>query len=94
MLEQSVTQLCSSPQNIRRALHQKRPNTEFFRSVFSCSQTEYADLRRKSPHLVRMRRNTDQKRLRIRTLFMQWCNSSKFHPGINILMLFFIYKPY
>ena len=90
MLEQSVTQLCSSPQNIRRALREKRPNTEFFPvRIFL-----HSGLRRKSPHLVRMRRNTDQRRLRIWTLFMQWCNSSKFHPGINILMLFFIYKPY
>ena len=38
---------------------------------FSCVQTEYGDLLRKSPYSVRIQENTDQKKLRIRTLFTQ-----------------------
>ena len=43
----------------------------FFWSIFSCIRTEYGDLRNKSPYSVRIQENTDQKNLRIRTLFMQ-----------------------
>ena len=41
----------------------------FFWSVFSCIRTEYGYLIRKSPYLVRIHGNTDQKKLRIWTLF-------------------------
>ena len=41
----------------------------FFWSVFSCIRTEYGDLRSKSPYSVRIQENTDQKKLRIWTLF-------------------------
>ena len=43
-----------------------------FWSVFSCTRTEYRDLRSKSPYSVRIQENTDQKILRIWTLFTQW----------------------
>ena len=42
-----------------------------FWSVFPCIRTEYEDLRSKSPYSVQMRENTDQKKLRIWTLFTQ-----------------------
>ena len=44
----------------------------FFWSVFSCIQTEYGDLLCKSPYSVQIQENTDQKNLRIWTLFTQW----------------------
>ena len=43
----------------------------FFWSVFSCIRTEYGDLRSKSSHSVRIHENTDQKKIRIWTLFTQ-----------------------
>ena len=43
----------------------------FFWSVFSCIRTEYGEILRISPYSVRMRENTDQKKLRIWTLFTQ-----------------------
>ena len=43
----------------------------FFWSVFPCIRTEYGDLRSKSPYSVRIQENTDQKKLRIWTLFTQ-----------------------
>ena len=44
----------------------------FFWSVFSCIWTEYGDLRSNSPYSVWIWENTDQTKLRIWTLFMQW----------------------
>ena len=46
-------------------LPEKCPNTEFFWSVFSRIRTEYGEI------IVQMRENTDQKKLRIWTLFTQ-----------------------
>ena len=43
----------------------------FFWSGYSRIQTEYGDLPNKSPYSVRIRENTDQKRLPIWTLFTQ-----------------------
>ena len=43
-----------------------------FWSVLSRIWTEYGDLIRKSQYLVRIQGNTDQKKLRIFTLFTQW----------------------
>ena len=43
----------------------------FFWSAFSCIWPEYGDLLRKSLCSVRIEKNTDQKKLRIWTLFMQ-----------------------
>ena len=43
----------------------------FFWFVFSCIRIEYGDLVRKSPYSVRIQENTNQKKLRIWTLFMQ-----------------------
>ena len=44
----------------------------FFWSVFSCIQTEYRETLPVFPYSVRMRKNTNQKKLRIWTLFPQW----------------------
>ena len=44
----------------------------FFWSIFSRIRTEYGEILRISPYSVRMRENTDQKKLRIWTLFTQW----------------------
>ena len=43
----------------------------YFWSVFSCIRIEYGDLLRKSPYSIRIQENTDQKELRIWTLFTQ-----------------------
>ena len=44
----------------------------FFWPVFFHIWTEYGEILCISPYSVRMRENTDQKKLRIWTLFMQW----------------------
>ena len=49
-------------------LREKRPNAEFFWSVFSRIRTEYRDLICKSPYSVRMRENKNQKKLQWQTL--------------------------
>ena len=57
-------------QVMKLPLREKCPNTEFFFwSVFSRIRTEYGDILRISPYSVRMRENTDQKKLRIWTDF-------------------------
>ena len=43
----------------------------FFWSLFSRIWTEYGEIRSISPYSVQMRENTDQKKLRIWTLFTQ-----------------------
>ena len=43
----------------------------FLWSVFSCLGIEYGDLRIKSPYSIRTQENTDQRKLRIWTLFTQ-----------------------
>ena len=43
----------------------------FFWSVFFHIRTEYGEMRSISPYSVRMRENTDQKKIRIWTLFTQ-----------------------
>ena len=44
----------------------------FFWSVFSRNRTEYGEILCISPYSVWMRQNTDQKKIRIWTLFSQW----------------------
>ena len=44
----------------------------FFWSVFSSNWTDHGDLLRKSPYSVQTQENTDQKKIRIWTLFTQW----------------------
>ena len=44
----------------------------FFWSVFSHIRTEYGEILRISPYLIRMQENVVQKKLRIWTLFTQW----------------------
>ena len=46
---------------LQMSLREKCPNS-FFWFKFSCIRTEYGDLLRKSPYLVRMQENTDQKK--------------------------------
>ena len=53
------------------SLREKCPNMEFFWSVFSCIRNEYRDLRSKSLYSVRTQGKTDQKKLRIWTVFTQ-----------------------
>ena len=53
----------------------------FFWFIFSYIWTEYGDIHRISPYSVRMRENTDQKNLRIWSLFMQ-CQC--FHPQLKL----------
>ena len=43
----------------------------YFWFGFSCIQTEYGDLQSKFPYSVRIQENTEQKKLRIWTLFTQ-----------------------
>ena len=52
-----------------------------FWSVFSCIQTEYGEILRISPYSVRMRENTDQKKLRIWTHFTQ---CTRFLKKVNL----------
>ena len=52
-------------------------------SVFSCIWTEYGDLRSKSSYSVQIRENTDQKKLRVWTLFTQWHHHSRFLLLLN-----------
>ena len=42
-------------------LREKCPYSEFFWSIFPRIWTEYGEIGRISPHLVRMKENTDQK---------------------------------
>ena len=44
-----------------------------FWSMFSRIRTEYGEILRISPYSVRMRKDTDQKKIRIWILFTQWC---------------------
>ena len=56
----------------------------FFWSVFSRIRTEYGEMRSISPYSVWMRENTDQKKLRIWTLFTQ-CLTAINHGKINFI---------
>ena len=56
----------------------------FFWSVFSHTRTEYGEIRSISPHSIRIRENTQQKKLRIWTHFTQWITFE-----IYFLMRFF-----
>ena len=51
----------------------------FFWSVFFRIRTEYGEIPRISPYSVQMREHTDQKKLRIWTLFPQWYPLPKLH---------------
>ena len=55
----------------RPSLYEMCRNTEFFWFVFSRIWSEYKKIRSISPYSVRMCENTNQKKLRIRTLFTQ-----------------------
>ena len=61
-----------STQKRSHSLCKECPNMMFFLSVFSRIWTEYGNLGSKSPYSVQIRENTDQKKLRIWTLFTQW----------------------
>ena len=45
------------------SLREKCPNTEFFWSVLFRIRIEYGEIRSMSPYSVRMRENTDQKKI-------------------------------
>ena len=51
------------------SLREKRPNTEFFWSVFSRIRTEYAERRSISPYSVKCGKIQAREKLRIWTLF-------------------------
>ena len=58
----------------------------FFWSVFSRTRAEYGYLLRKSPYSVRIRENTDQKKLRIWTIFTQCLLFSRY-PMVRMSLL-------
>ena len=58
----------------------------FFWSVFSRIRTEYGEIRTISPYLLRMRENTDQKTLRIWTIFTH-CNQILFCDTPKIIVV-------
>ena len=58
----------------------------FFWSVFSGTRAEYGHLLRKSPYSVRIRENTDQKKLRIWTIFTQCLLFSRY-PIVRMSLL-------
>ena len=61
----------------------------FFWSVFSRIWTEYREIRSISSYSVRMRENTEQKKLRIWTFFTQWLlqlKSLSFHYWLNLVI--------
>ena len=64
----------------------------FFSSVFYRIMTEYGEILRISLHLVRMRENTDQKKLCIWTLFTQWWFISRFVKQNVYLKFHLAYK--
>ena len=68
-------------------LRKKFPNTEFFLVRISCIRTEYGDLLRKSPYLVRIQENTDQKNIRIWTFFLESFLSKELVLGKFLLLL-------
>ena len=55
----------------KSSLREKCPNTEYFLLRIFCIWTEYGGLRSKSPYSVRIQENTEQKKLRIWTIFTQ-----------------------
>ena len=60
----------------------------YFWSVFSCIRTEYWDFLCKSPYLVRIQENTEQKKLRIWTLFTELKSNLINLWGIKFLNIF------
>ena len=60
------------PRKPPKTLREKCPNMEFVWSVFPRIWTKYGDLWNKSGCSVQMGESTDQKKLRIWTLFTQW----------------------
>ena len=60
----------------------------FFWSVFSSIRTEYRDLLRKFRNSVRTQENTDQKKLRIWTLFTRSAKQCSFTVGAYMTPLF------
>ena len=61
----------------------------FFWSVFSLNGTEYGDILSKSLYSVQIRENTDQKKLRIWTLFTRWLFSLNKYMWSRDICLFF-----
>ena len=61
-------------------------------SVFSCIRTEYDDLMIKSPYSVRIHENTDQRKLRILTVFTQCVLVLCVTKNVLNNVLFLIYR--
>ena len=67
--------------SLTRSLREKCPDTEYFLvRIFL-----YSDLRSKSRYSVRIQENTDQKKLRIWTLFTPWFLHSVFPIETNVM---------
>ena len=66
-------------------LREKCPYSKFFWSIFSSIRTEYGEILRISPYSIQILEDTDQKILRIRTLFRHcWLIMG----SINLLIFF------
>ena len=66
----TVSKICSDISAFRHCVKNVQIRS-FFWTVFSCIRDKYGDLRSKSPYSVRIQENTNQKKLRIWTLFTQ-----------------------
>ena len=62
----------------------------FFWSVSSRIRTEYGKILRISPYSVQMRKNTDQEKLRIWTLFTQWNRGPETRFWLNITFVLLV----
>ena len=71
----------------RISLREKCPYSELFWSKFSRIQTEYRKIWSTTPYAVRIRENTDQKKLRTWTFFTQYLyfsNNVKYYFALVI----------
>ena len=65
----------------------------YFWSLFFCIRIEYEDLLRKSPYSIRIQENTEQKLLRIWTLFTFWNRRNCKKGSMNLGSYFQIHVP-
>ena len=70
-------------------LRKNCPNTEFFWSAFSRIWIEYGDLRSKSPYLIQIRENTEQKN----SVFGHFSNSVGDKREEQVHMKFLLSQP-
>ena len=62
---------CSKNRSLRRSLRESVQIRSFFCSIFFRIRTDYGEILRISSYSVRMRENTEQKKLRIWTILTQ-----------------------